>query len=73
MVYLADDLKHERKVALKVLKPELHAHAGVRREASELLVRQRQGALVGQHQVQPVLQRRPAKREPRVTYVEVDR
>ena len=22
MVYLADDLKHERKVALKVLKPE---------------------------------------------------
>ncbi len=23
-VYLADDLKHERKVALKVLKPELH-------------------------------------------------
>ena len=22
-VYLADDLKHERKVALKVLKPEL--------------------------------------------------
>jgi len=23
MVYLADDLKHERKVALKVLKPEL--------------------------------------------------
>jgi serine/threonine protein kinase len=26
MVYLAQDLKHERKVALKVLKPEL-AHA----------------------------------------------
>ncbi len=24
-VYLADDLKHERKVALKVLKPELAA------------------------------------------------
>ena len=25
MVYLADDLKHERKVALKVLRPELAA------------------------------------------------
>ena len=25
-VYLADDLKHERKVALKVLKPELAEH-----------------------------------------------
>jgi hypothetical protein len=24
-VYLADDLRHERKVALKVLKPELAA------------------------------------------------
>ena len=28
-VYLADDLKHERKVALKVLKPELAAVVGV--------------------------------------------
>ena len=30
-VYLADDLKHERKVALKVLKPELahSVHYGV--------------------------------------------
>jgi serine/threonine-protein kinase len=25
-VYLADDLKHNRKVALKVLKPELATH-----------------------------------------------
>ncbi len=25
-VYLADDLKHQRKVALKVLKPELAHH-----------------------------------------------
>ena len=29
-VYLADDLKHERKVALKVLKPELAAVVGAR-------------------------------------------
>ena len=29
-VYLADDLKHERKVALKVLKPELAAVVGLR-------------------------------------------
>ncbi len=29
-VYLADDLKHERKVALKVLKPELASSSGVR-------------------------------------------
>ncbi len=27
-VYLADDVKHERKVALKVLKPELAAVVG---------------------------------------------
>ena len=27
-VYLADDLRHERKVALKVLKPELAAVVG---------------------------------------------
>ncbi len=27
-VYLADDLKHQRKVALKVLKPELDAVVG---------------------------------------------
>ena len=27
-VYLADDIKHERKVALKVLKPELAAVVG---------------------------------------------
>ena len=30
-VYLADDLKHERKVALKVLKPELAAVIGAER------------------------------------------
>ena len=30
-VYLADDLKHERKVALKVLKPELAALVGAER------------------------------------------
>ena len=31
MVYLADDLKHERKVALKVLKPELAVVVGTER------------------------------------------
>ncbi len=30
-VYLADDIKHERKVALKVLKPELTAVVGAER------------------------------------------
>ncbi len=30
-VYLAEDLKHERKVALKVLKPELAAIVGAER------------------------------------------
>ena len=34
-VYLANDLKHERKVALKVLKPELAAVVGATREFSE--------------------------------------
>jgi serine/threonine-protein kinase len=31
MVYLAQDLKHERKVALKVLKPGLAAVLGTER------------------------------------------
>jgi eukaryotic-like serine/threonine-protein kinase len=35
-VYLADDLKHERKVALKVLKPELAAVIGADRFLSEI-------------------------------------
>jgi eukaryotic-like serine/threonine-protein kinase len=35
-VYLADDLKHERKVALKVLKPELAAVVGGDRFLSEI-------------------------------------
>jgi serine/threonine protein kinase len=30
-VYLADDIKHERKVALRVLKPELAAVVGAER------------------------------------------
>ena len=35
-VYLADDLKHERKVALKVLKPELAAAVGTKRFLVEI-------------------------------------
>ena len=35
-VYLADDLKHERKVALKVLKPELAAILGAERFLAEI-------------------------------------
>ncbi|MGE0157938.1 MAG: protein kinase [Gemmatimonadales bacterium] len=35
-VYLADDLRHERKVALKVLKPELAAVVGAERFLSEI-------------------------------------
>jgi serine/threonine-protein kinase len=35
-VYLADDLKHERKVALKVLKPELAAVVGADRFLTEI-------------------------------------
>ncbi len=34
--YLADDLKHERKVALKVLKPELAAVVGAERFVAEI-------------------------------------
>ncbi len=37
-VYLADDLKHERKVALKVLKPELAAVVGAERFLAEIQV-----------------------------------
>jgi serine/threonine-protein kinase len=36
MVYLADDLKHERKVALKVLKAELAAVVGAERFLAEI-------------------------------------
>ena len=35
-VYLADDLKHERKVAVKVLKPELAAAVGAKRFLAEI-------------------------------------
>ena len=35
-VYLADDLKHERKVALKLLKPELAALVGAERFLGEI-------------------------------------
>ena len=35
-VYFADDLKHERKVALKVLKPELAAVVGAERFLAEI-------------------------------------
>jgi len=35
-VYLAEDLRHERKVALKVLKPELAAVVGAERFLSEI-------------------------------------
>ena len=35
-VYVADDLKHERKVALKVLKPELAAVVGAQRFLAEI-------------------------------------
>ena len=35
-VYLAEDLRHERKVALKVLKPELAAVVGAGRFLAEI-------------------------------------
>jgi len=35
-VYLADDLKHERKVALKVMKPELAVAVGAQRFLAEI-------------------------------------
>ena len=35
-VFLADDLRHERKVALKVLKPELAAVVGAERFLAEI-------------------------------------
>ena len=36
VVYLVADLKHERKVALKVLKPELAAVVGAERFLAEI-------------------------------------
>ncbi len=37
-VYIAEDLKHERKVAVKVLRPELAAVLGAERFLSEIKV-----------------------------------
>jgi serine/threonine protein kinase len=37
-VYLAEDLRHDRKVAIKVLKPELGAVLGAERFLSEIKV-----------------------------------
>ncbi len=37
-VYLAEDLKHERKVAIKVLRPELAAVLGAERFLNEIKV-----------------------------------
>ena len=37
-VYLAEDLKHNRKIALKVLKPELSAVVGAERFLAEIRV-----------------------------------
>ena len=47
-VYLADDLKHERKVALKVLKPELAAVVGSDPLASRLRGRRGPTAVVAE-------------------------
>ncbi len=38
VVYLARDLKHERKVALKVLRPELAATVGAERFLREIRI-----------------------------------
>jgi serine/threonine-protein kinase len=38
MVYQAEDLKHQRKVALKVLRPELSAVLGAERFLAEIRV-----------------------------------
>ncbi len=37
-VYLAEDLKHERKVAVKVLRPELAAALGAERFVREIKI-----------------------------------
>ena len=37
-VYLADDLKHHRKVAIKVLRPELSAALGAERFSREIRI-----------------------------------
>ena len=41
-VYLADDLKHEREVALKVLKPELAAVVGAERFLARCVYRRQE-------------------------------
>ena len=54
-VYLADDIKHERKVALKVLKPELAAVVGAERFLAEI----KTTANVQHPHIQPLCETRP--------------
>jgi len=42
-VYLAEDLKHQRKVAVKVLRPELAASVGAERFLQEITTAARFG------------------------------
>ncbi len=60
-VYLAEDIKHERKVALKVLKPELAAVVGAERFLAEIKTTANLQQLRISHQ------RHNIKLEPRVT------
>ena len=51
-VYLAQDIKHDRRVAIKVLRPELGAVIGSRSELLDLAKNRRArpvGRLVGRH------------------------
>jgi serine/threonine protein kinase len=46
-VYLADDLRHHREVAVKVLRPDLALSLGAARFLTEELVRERGGSRAG--------------------------
>ena len=66
-VYLADENKHERKVALKVLKPELAAVVGAERFLDEIKMTANlehphilRGTLMADYHCMPITQNEPA-------------
>ena len=56
-VYLAEDLKHKRKVAVKVLRPELAAVLGAERFVQEITTTAKRSMALGSRAFKPWFRR----------------